>query len=309
MRLFVYLISVGYLILSTAACSPDAAQAPAEEPAVLNSTDEFQATSSDFGPREEMPGAPLYAEHCDTCHNGTVPKAPHFSWLEMMTPAVMLKSLDEGIMQAQAAALTDQQRRDIVEYVTRASADTTESPPLPMCNDAVSFDTAALPPAVGWGHDTDRFTPAAAGGIDADEARQLQLKWTFVYPNVLRARSQPAVGWGAVYTGSQDGTVYAFDLDSGCVHWTFQASAEVRTAIVLTRIGAPLAIFGDILARLYAVDAMTGELVWSIKADDHPSATLTGSPALVDDRLFVPVSSLEVIPAADPGLSLLYLSR
>ena len=45
---------------------------------------------------------------------------------------------------------------------------------------------------------------------------------------------------------------------------------------------------------------MTGELVWSIKADDHPSATITGTPALAGDKLLVPISSLEVTPAADP---------
>ena len=61
-----------------------------------------------------------------------------------------------------------------------------------------------------------------------------------------------------------------------------------------------LALFGDILAKQYAVDAFTGELVWSVKTDDHPSATLTGTAALADEQLFVPVSSLEVVPAAEP---------
>ncbi len=272
-----------------------------DDPVLLESTDQFQATGSDFGPREEMPGAPLYATHCESCHDGTVPKAPHFSWLEMMTPAVMLKSLTQGIMQPQAAALTDAQRRHIVEYVTRAPADTDVDYPLPMCADDVTLETSAKPYKVGWGHDTARFTPRFAGGVNAEETRELRLKWSFVYPNALRTRSQPAVGWGAVYTGSQDGTVYAFDLATGCVHWTFQASAEVRTAVVLTDTETPLAVFGDILAKLYAVDARTGELVWSVKADDHPSATLTGSPALLNETLFVPVSSLEVIPAADPA--------
>ena len=51
------------------------------------------------------------------------------------------------------------------------------------------------------------------------------------------------------------------------------ASAEVRTGIVLGQHGSdrPLAFFGDIIANLYAVDARSGELVWKIKADDHPA--------------------------------------
>ncbi len=273
---------------------------PEAEPETLQSTDQFQATSGDFGPREEMPGAALYAQHCVYCHDGTVPKAPHFSWLEMMTPAVLLNSLEAGVMQPQAAMLSDAERRHVVEYITRAPADTLAVQTLPMCEADVAFDRESAPPRVGWGHDTSRFTPASAGGINAEQARMLELKWSFVYPGALRARSQPAMGWGALYTGSQDGTVYAFDLESGCVHWTFAASAEVRTGIVLAEGERPLAVFGDILAKLYAVDAFTGELVWSLKTDDHPSATLTGTPTLVSDRLFVPISSLEVIPAADP---------
>ena len=297
-------------ILLLAACAEETTTPPGappaevttavDEPAVLSSTDEFQATHSDFGPREEMPGAPLYAQHCDSCHNGSVPKAPHFSWLEMMTPAVMLKTMTDGIMQQQAAALSDAERRHIVEYITRAPADTADDHPLPYCSDDIALDRSLVPAKVGWGHDTARFTPAQSGGLDAAQATNLELKWSFVYPGALRSRSQPALGWGAVYTGSQTGTVYAFDLQTGCIHWTFQASAEVRTAVVLTATDVPLAIFGDILAKLYAVNALTGELVWQIKADDHPAATLTGSPALVDERLFVPVSSLEVVPAADP---------
>lgn len=269
----------------------------------LSSTDQFQATSVDFGPREEMPGAALYKDHCAHCHNGTVPKAPHFIWLEMMTPATMLKTLNEGIMKREAEALSQEERRAVVEYVTRAPADTNTVVSLPVCSDGVDgFDSASPPAKVGWGHDTARYTDAATGGVDADDAAKLKLKWTFAFPGALRARSQPAVGWGAVYAGSQDGTVYAFDLETGCVRWTFAASAEVRTGIVLTtpKEGEPLAVFGDILAKLYAVNARTGELVWSKKADDHPSATLTGTAALVEDRLFVPVSSLEVVAAADP---------
>ncbi len=270
-----------------------------ETPATLESTDQFQATSSDFGPREEMPGAPLYAEHCGHCHDGTVPKAPHFSWLEMMTPKTFLAAMNEGIMAPQSAHLSAEQRRHITEYVTRASAADVAPPELPWC-DSRTGAAGPAPQPVGWGHDTSRNVTLAQGGIPKASVPDLKLKWAFAYPGALRARSQPSVGWNTIYTGSHDGTVYAFDLETGCVRWTYQASAEVRTGIVLTTQGRPLALFGDILAKFYAVDALTGELVWQRKADDHPSATLTGTAAYHDGRVFIPVSSLEVLPAADP---------
>ena len=169
---------------------------------------------------------------------------------------------------------------------------------------AADFDLARAPAKVGWGHDTARFVPADVAGLSALEVPELELKWAYAYPGALRARSQPSVGYGAVYVGSYDGSVYALDLESGCARWRFQASAEVRTGIVLAERGdgePPLAVFGDLIANLYAVNALTGEPVWSRRADDHPSATMTGTPAVVDNTIYAPVSSLEVIPAADPA--------
>ena len=100
------------------------------------------------------------------------------------------------------------------------------------------------------------------------------------FPASTRARSQPTIAMDAVFVGSQDGTVYAFDLDTGCVRWTFAARAEVRTGITLGRRGPegiPTAYFGDIIANLYALDAKTGKLIWQTSPDDHHSATLTGT--------------------------------
>jgi len=104
-------------------------------------------------------------------------------------------------------------------------------------------------------------------------------------------------------TGSHNGEVLALDQDSGCVRWTFQASSEVRTAIVsddADASGEQQLYFGDVLGNAYAISAHTGELVWRTRADDHPNATITGTPSLFEDRLYVPVSALEVSNAMDP---------
>jgi polyvinyl alcohol dehydrogenase (cytochrome) len=291
-----------------AATPASAADSQLPQPTTLKSTDDMVAKTTDFGPRDQMPGAVVYAEHCAACHNGGVPKAPHMTWLEMMSPRAIVRSLENGLMQAQGVALTAEQKRHVAEYLTRerADVDPREMASAPRCEGpAARFDASRPPAAVGWGHDTARFVPAAAAKLQRGDIGRLKLKWAYGFPGALRARSQPAVGYGAVFVGSQDGSVYAFDLATGCQRWRFQAAAEVRTAIVLSTAPAseanpPLAYFGDILARLYAVNAFTGEVVWSRKADEHPAATLTGTPALDGGRLFVPVSSLEVIPAADP---------
>ncbi|MDJ0760849.1 MAG: PQQ-binding-like beta-propeller repeat protein [Woeseiaceae bacterium] len=291
-----------------AACGPamdeNASAEPQAEPSRVETTDEFRAQSVDLGPRDQMPGAALYAQNCNSCHNGTVPKAPHITFLEMLSPAAILKTMNEGIMMAQAEGLSGEQRRQVAEYITQSPADEEMAPAYAMaCPDDTQLDLGKGIRKVGWGHDTRRFSDAETAGMTAQDAASLELKWAYAFPDALRARSQPSVGYGAVYVGSHDGSVYSFDLETGCAHWRFQADAEVRTGIILidgTDESPPLAVFGDLLARLQAVNALTGELVWSFKVDDHPSATLTATPTLHDGVLYVNVSSLEVTAAADP---------
>ena len=138
------------------------------------------------------------------------------------------------------------------------------------------------PAAVGWGHDTNRFVPGDVAGIAPEDVATLKLKWAFAYPAALRARSQPAIGWNTVFVGSHDGTVYAFDLDTGCSKWSYRASAEVRTGIVVDATTDRL-YFGDVHGRAYAMHAKTGELIWQTKVDDHANATVTGTPSLGDE--------------------------
>ena len=254
------------------------------------------------------PGSAVYDEYCASCHNGGVYKAPHKMFLAMMAPDAILTSMD-GIMAAQAAALNDQQKTAVAEYLAgRSLASQAIAYPPPTC-EVTDLDPDLPPRQRTWGIDfaNSRFQPAVSGGLTADNVSELELKWSFAYPNAIKARSQPTIAGGTVFVGSQSGTVYALDARHGCVRWTFRASAEVRTPVIVSnweagdRNAAPRAYFGDILARAYAIDARTGELLWMTKVDEHPNATITGAPVLADDKLFVPVSSLEVVVATDPA--------
>jgi polyvinyl alcohol dehydrogenase (cytochrome) len=256
-------------------------------------------------------GAELYARHCASCHEGGVPKAPHTMFLQMMAADAIHDALTAGVMQAQAANLAAAERVAIAEHLAgQTVAEARSRAPLARCDaNAARFDLGDSPAAIGWGMDGDnsRFVPAAVAGLAAEDVPQLELRWAFAFPQAQRVRSQPLVALGAVFVGSQNGTVYALDAATGCVRWEFRASAEVRTGLLLAPGAAgrppaarPLLYFGDLLARVYAVDAQTGALVWSVKVDEHPNATVTATPALHEGRLYVAVSSLEVSSAADP---------
>lgn len=274
-----------------------------QQSARVASTDELQArTGTPINP-ETHPGRALFNHNCLTCHSGAVPKAPAVVWLEMLEPDVVLSAMRNGIMQQQAAKLTSKEQMYIAEYLARRKLDDYQPPaPPPACTGSLANFEGAPPAAVGWGHDNSRFVPASVGGLDAGNVGELRLKWAFAYPGAIRARSQPTVGWNTVFVGSQTGMVYAFDLETGCAKWTYRAGAEVRTAIVADADSGRL-YFGDILGRVYALDAKTGKELWKVTADDHPNATITGTPTLGGGLLAVPISSLEVTSAADPKYS------
>ena len=280
----------------------------AEETASLSSLDEMRSrrpsTFSGDAIDASHKGSELYKEHCASCHEGQVYKAPNAYWLGIMSAKNLYNTMASGIMQQQASALSEQERRQIVEHlVQQPFEEAFVEPKYSACRgDAAKFTAFNEGERTGWGVDTRRFVPKDVANLDKDDISRLKLKWSFGFPGAMRARSQPTVAMGAIFVGSQDGTVYALDLESGCVRWAYEASAEVRTGVVVANhsILGELAFFGDLIANVYAVKATTGELVWKVSADNHHSATLTGTPAFFNDRLYVPVSSLEVIPAADP---------
>ena len=287
------------------AASPADVSSTEAEPATLGSMDEQYAWVGDLGDRDALPGKQLYIENCAGCHEAQVYKAPHTTWLELMSPQVLYRSITEGIMQSQAAHLSDGDKQHIVEYITQMRlGDPNAGPEVAWCEDSASeFTELDESQLSGWGHDTRRYVSSEAAGFSRSQISDLELKWSFGFPASTRARSQPTIAMDAVFVGSQDGTVYAFDLETGCVRWTYAARAEVRTGITLGNRGpesTPTAYFGDIIANLYAVDANTGELIWQTSPDEHHSATLTGTPAFANGNLYVPVSSLEVVTAANP---------
>ncbi len=263
-----------------------------------------QAASSE--PTTKLPGEMLFLRRCAQCHLGQAPKAPSKTFLQLMPADAIAQAMISGIMQRQSAGLSNEQKQSIAHYLSGQSVeDAAQSQDPPACTAAAP--PAVAPPVPSWGVDAraTRLIPAAAAQLPVQDIARLKLKWALNFHGAIRARSQPTFGLGMMFVGSQDGSVFALDPSSGCLRWKFRAGAEVRTPVVLgVEQGAQanagtLAYFGDIIGRVYAVQAVTGKLKWKRKVDDHPSATLTGAPVYHAGRLYVPVSSLEEA-AVDP---------
>jgi polyvinyl alcohol dehydrogenase (cytochrome) len=243
-------------------------------------------------------GAALFDNHCASCHAGTDPRTPTVAVLKQRTPSAIVDALTSGVMRQQGSELTDGERRAIAEYLGSVPAAPSAAPGAGACTTSPSFDPTKGPHWSGWAPELNntRFQPAAQAGLSAEQVPKLTLKWAFGFPNATTARALPTIAGGRVFVGSQSGAVYALDAKSGCTVWTFQAKAGVRTGVVIGPRGGGgkhAAFFGDARSNAYALDAATGELIWTRALDDHKSANVTGTPALYEGRLYVPIASSE----------------
>ena len=261
--------------------------------------------------QSESAGVNQYFNNCASCHESTDPghQAPKTGVLKQMTPEHVLDVLTSGSMRSNAAALSDQDKRLIAEWVggRKIDADTVGSieKMTNVCSNHPPVRESNVPGWNGWGADlrNSRSQTAAAAGLTPAQVSRLQLKWAFGFPGATALYSQTAYD-GRLYVTSNAGYVYSLDAESGCVHWAFRAQAAVRSGFTigrLSRTNSRLAVFfGDIRGTAYAVDASTGAVIWKSLTDPHPLARITGTPALYEGRLYVPVTSLEE-PEAGQG--------
>ncbi len=244
-------------------------------------------------------GSNLYISHCQQCHDqNSAGRAPRVDALANIPWQDIVKALETGQMRAQGAELTPAERVAVARYLGKAGPLT-----LPTMTGNCAAGSKAKASSHSWnGWSTDdrntRYQPEKAGGLTAGQLPSLKLKWAFGFPNTVAAYGQPAIVDGKVYTGSNDGTVYAIDAQTGCLYWMYQAKAMVRDAVVIGP--GPRAYFGDLESNFYALDANTGKLIWQKKLDDQPFTRITGTVKLHDGRLYVPIASQEENAGANP---------
>jgi len=179
----------------------------------------------------------------------------------------------------------------------------------------------------GWGKgpDNTRYQPEPA--IRATDVPRLALKWAFGYAGAPGA-GQPTLVDGRLFVASASGRIYALDAKSGCIYWTYDAAAGVRTGISIAELAAPrraaqpkksrkgrhkltdahleiikapcAALFGDDKGMVYALDAQSGTLLWKTQVEAHPLARIEAA-TLHLGRLYVALGSGEPEAARDPG--------
>src|SRR5688572_16948114 len=247
-------------------------------------------------------GEQVFTQSCASCHTGAPDsRAPSLDALKARTPQAIIESLMTGAMRPQGSRLSGPERRAVAEFVTgkTVSVDVIGAAQGRCPSSARANGSTAGAAWAGWSPASTnaRFQSREMAGLSASDLPRLKLKWALGFPDASVAWAPPTVAGGRLYVGSQNGTVYALDAKTGCIHWTYSATGGVRTAIA---VDGTFVYFGDTAANAYALHADTGRVAWSRRVDEHPLARITGSPTLHAGRLYVPVSSYEESQGADP---------
>ena len=289
--------------------APLGAATPAAQPPPTR-----QAQAGLRGPPGTEAGFATFQTQCSTCHgNPAVERAPSPAAIREMPPEKIYNALVSGIMQPQGAALSDQQKRGVAEFMSgrplgSAASGAAAQMPNRCASNSPLADPATSPMWNGWSADdaNRRLQSAAVAKLTASDVPRLKLKWAFGFPSGVSANAQPTVAAGRVFVGSDNGFFYSLDAKTGCVYWSFEAGSIIRNAAMIgaVRGHAPAryaVYFGDGHANVYALDAQNGTLLWKTQADSHFIARITAGTKLYGDKLFVPVSSSEEFSSGDPS--------
>ncbi|HEY3825318.1 MAG TPA: PQQ-binding-like beta-propeller repeat protein [Bryobacteraceae bacterium] len=166
----------------------------------------------------------------------------------------------------------------------------------------------ASPVWSGWGgagNATNNARFQTKAGLTAADVPKLKLKWSFGIPDAKSMYSSPAVAFGRVFVGGDNGVVYSLDAKTGCLHWAYQADMFGRFAPIAAPIsghpGTRYAIlFVTRSTTAYALDAQDGKLIWKTQIRTGLN-NLSATAAFYNGRLYVPMSGTETLVGGDPN--------
>ena len=263
------------------------------------------------------PGQAVYRAHCAACHdNPDQTRSPAKATLGAMSYQVISFALTKGKMQAQAAGIGEEDRGQLINYLTGRSAATLDVWSKAMMCDAkrAMVDLKGAPTVSTFGFDArnTRTLTAAQTGLTKAQLGRLELAWAIAFPDVTMIRAQGAVvGNNLFLPVAEAAAMYAFDLSDPmkpCLQWVYHTAggAPLRSSPGYGVIDAPgekggraVLAFSGLDSTVHLVDAKTGKAIWTKNVASYSYSLTTGTPRVLKDRIIVPVSQFEIMQAAD----------
>ena len=136
--------------------------------------------------------------------------------------------------------------------------------------------------------------------ISVNNVSKLAVNW--IFDTVGDISATPAVVEGNVYvtdwgTGEAGGYIYKIDAASGTLIWKHQISEYTGNPASVSRntpaVQGDIVVFGDQAppATVIAVDKQNGNLLWKTVIDNHFLSSVTQSPIIFRNKVFVGTAS------------------
>jgi|SRR5690625_311396 len=166
---------------------------------------------------------------------------------------------------------------------------------------AQTMDDLVNPPAGEWpqhGRDVTASRYSPLDQINKDNVADLNLAWAKDLGFRQSVQGSPAVWDGIMYVSVQTGVV-ALDATNGGVIWEYSSPATTGIVADSAVRGSPVVYDGKVFFNLsygksVAVDAKTGEEVWSVQITDNElNEDFTTNPIFADGQLVLGLSGAD----------------
>ena len=147
----------------------------------------------------------------------------------------------------------------------------------------------------GRTYDEQRFSPLTH--INDGNVGQLGLAWSYKLDLDRGVEATPIVVDGVMYTTGPFSVVYALDARNGKLLWKYDPQSDRQRAgeACCDAVNRGVAVWqgkvyvGVLDGRLEAIDAKTGQRVWSVdtRNDKARSYTITGAPRVVNGKVII----------------------
>jgi quinohemoprotein ethanol dehydrogenase len=149
-------------------------------------------------------------------------------------------------------------------------------------------------PAIGRDYGEQRFSPLAQ--VNAGNVNRLGIAWFADLPDARGQESTPVVVDGVLYITGPWSKVFAFDAVSGKPLWAYDPKVDglkgAHACCDVVNRGVAVwkgkLYLGALDGRLIALDAGTGQELWSVQTTDTTRPyTITGAPRVVKDMVII----------------------
>ncbi|MEM1151258.1 MAG: PQQ-dependent dehydrogenase, methanol/ethanol family [Pseudomonadota bacterium] len=147
-----------------------------------------------------------------------------------------------------------------------------------------------------YGGNYDETRHSRLRKINTDTVERLGVAWTYDLRTSRGVESTPIVVDGVMYVTSAWSVVHALDAKTGEELWVHEPTVDraVGAKACCDVVNRGVAVYdgkvyvGVIDGRLQALDAETGDLVWSsVTVDQSKPYTITGAPRVVDGKVLI----------------------